>query len=241
MTVASTNNYTPTIDRIVQRAMIRTGLKSPSDDFSAVHNQDDVRNCREHLQETLTTLIGEGVRMRFTQFRNLQLVVDQYEYDLGSDVLDVIGDMKYIEPGQDVTKAEGEIFVKVMPIQHWDMLNAKDATASQPTQCAVYRQGTPLKLRFWPIPAEAGVVRYSAHVQPSDSVYGEYDVDLESYWHEYLTTAVAFKYALDNGLDQKAALLASSLTRLRDVAMAKSSEGTAQYFYVETPSPWRRR
>ena len=241
MTVAPTNSYTPTIDKIVQRAMVRTGLKSPSDDFSAVHNVDDVRNCREHLQETLMTLIAEGLTMRFTQFRNLQIVVDQYEYELGTDVMDVVGDMKYIEPGQDVTKAESEILVKVMPISHWDMLSAKDATASQPTQVAVYRQGTPLKLRFWPIPAEAGTVRYRAHVQPADSVYGQYDVDLEPYWHEYLTTQVAFKYALDNGLDEKAMLLATMSTRAKDVALAKSREGTAQYFYPETDYGWRRR
>lgn len=240
MTVAPTNSYTPTIDRIIQRAMIRSGLKSPSDDFSAVHNVDDVQNCREHLHETLMSLIADRVKLRFRQFRNLQLVVDQYEYTLDADVLDVLGDMKYMDPGEDVTKASGEVLVKLMPISHWHTISAKDASAL-PTQVALYREGSAVKLRFWPIPDQAGTVRYQAHVQPADSIYGQYDVDLEPYWHEYLTTQVAHKYALDNGLDEKAMLLGTFAEKAKRSALAKSQEGTSQYFYPEVDSGWRRK
>lgn len=239
MSVAPTSTYVPTIDKIVKRAMIRTGLVDATEDLSAVHIASDVQNCREHLQEVLTALMAENVQMRFLEFQNVQLVAGTSEYALSATALDVLGDGMYIEAGDDVTAATGETVVKQVEMDFWHRLSTKSASG-RPTQMFVYREGTPVTLRLWPTPDEAGVVRIQVHRQPADSVYGQYDVDLEPYWHSYLTFRVAVLYALDKGEDQKAMLLQASAQIELDKAKAKSQERPAGQGHVEHNTGWRR-
>lgn len=176
--------------------------------------------ARELLGTILSELQAGGIMARAVAFATQTLTSGTYTYTMGSGVIDVFGDAMYIPAGQSVTTADSELLVTQMPRAEWQTISAKSAEGN-PTRYYVHLETDPPVVYVWPIPTEAGTIRFQTHRHLADASSGAATVDLEKYWESYLIHELAHLLA------EAKSMPADKIGRLASKARAKKGEAKA--------------
>ncbi len=195
MTVSTTRGTELNIDQILTDALMQAGLLMPGQPAQ----ESDLGFARRRLDSTVAELQTDGVFAKSVQFYELTLVAGTSLYDLPPDILDLVGDAAYIDATQTSTEnASGETPLTGISRGEWQALSAKGAEG-RPTMYYLNRSTSPMGIRLWPIPDEAGTVRFQAHYYFADSLTGSNTVDLRKFWAEYLVWQLAHNMAVAKG------------------------------------------
>lgn len=207
MTISTSVGRERTVGDIVRLAYQSCGLLhvSQTPDVSAREFG------RQKLEEILDTLQTYGAMARAVSFYDLQLVANAYRYSMPSYALDVIGEGAYISPAAgatDLTKATSETVVVRKDREFWNRISGKAATSSTPTIYYPQMDSAPMQVWLWPIPRDAGTVRFQVHRKLADADADSATLELEVYWSEYLS------YALQVALSAGSTLPEATIQRI---------------------------
>lgn len=235
MTVASTRTRRLKIDQIVTAAYRLAGLLNE-------HQTPDVakKNAAYDLLETMLKLNQvTGLFAREVVFETITLTSGTNEYNLSENTFDVIADGMYIEASDpDPTKARAEMVVTQIDREQRQTIQAKNATAV-PTMFYVDRTADIVKVWLWPIPNEAGRIRFQVHRFVADSFDGNATPDLEVYWEQWEIWELAHQLATANSLNMTRILhLKGKADELLMVCRAAANPNGSQQAYADHVTPW---
>ena len=193
MTVSTTRGTELTVNKIVENAYRMSGLMPIEEGTSGVNWNKKFSYASTLLDTILDEIETYGVYARQTVLENTPLTADDYTYTMDNYVLDIIGDGMYIDASQtDLTKASGETLVKQIRREEWHRISSKDATG-RPS--LFFFDRSLLEVKIWPIPDEAGTIRFSIYKMMSDAYEGGATLELRQYWNQYLIWELAHQLA----------------------------------------------
>jgi hypothetical protein len=240
MTVSTSRGSQLTVDDVVLTAYQTAGLMSIDEGSGGVGWTNKTALAHRILDTILDELQTYNIMARPVIFRDVALTSGTYVYAMQSDVLDVVGDGMYIDPSNtDLTKASGETIVKQIDREAWQRLSSKNATG-RPTQYYVHRVAA-MEIKLWPIPDEAGTIRFQVHQLLADTYDGSATIDLRNYWMQYLIWELAHQLAVASSLEiNRCSYLQKRAREKRDRARSYSSQHPNNYVYVNHSTPWTR-
>jgi hypothetical protein len=237
VTVMSTTSKEFSIDELVRLAYRRAALLE-------VHETlDETRAAagRELLQLIVHECEAEGLEARCKTTELVVLTANDYTYNLSSATVDVAGDAEYIAASEvDVTKASAETRVQSVSFERWHQISAKSATG-RPTHFSALRNGTTVAINLWPIPSEAGRIRFVVWRKLADATDGNATLDLERQWASYVVLRMGRDLALEAGNDEKAALLGGYAKEMLPKMKAFDGHHAPTQVYIEHDTGWSYR
>lgn len=241
MAVSSSNSTLLTADDYILDGYKRAGLL-PIEAEIGFDSQWNAKAAhgRRVLNRLIEGLAGEGVLIHFEGFELLTLVAQDGLYTLDSDILNVVDNGSYI-PASNASETEettGETPVTPMSAHQWNQLSAKNAVGT-PVKYFLQRNASTLELRLWPLPAEAGKIRFRVHRIPGSNSAGSDNVDLKRHWGNWIVNALAYEFMADSKLPLEERVLVRGD---RDQALAKmkqydSSNEPPDIIFCHT-TPW---
>lgn len=185
MAISASTGREFTIGQHIALAYKTAGLLEASQEPSAA----DYNLGRQVLENILDSLEIHGVFARAVTFHELTLVVDQYIYDMPAWVMEVIRSGAYIDPDETVSAASGETPVEQIRREQWQAISNKSATG-RPTRYFTDRNANLQSVYLWPIPDEAGTIRFQVIRHLADADDNAATLDLERYWNKYIQYAL---------------------------------------------------
>lgn len=236
MTIASTRTEEPTVDELcidaLEIATITSAGQTPQ--------PRQLGQARRFLQNVLKDLANYGVFARDVTMYELPLVVGTYKYDMPTYTVDVVSDAMYIDVGEtDLSKANGETIVEKQSRDNWQRNGAKGATG-QPTLYFLNRAEVPAEVWLWPIPEEAGTIRFQIQRKKADVSDGSTTIDMETFWDNCVIHLLAAMLAEAAGFNAKANSLDRKASRMRTMARATANQGVNTQM-SPAPGSYRRR
>lgn len=162
-----------------------------------------------HGRRTLNRLLNNFSTHRyFEYFVNLEIIeltAGEHRYELDPDILNIIDDGSYIPESNDPEEEEtsGETPVKPISAFRWNQLSSKAATGI-PVQYFIERgqeiNAAALILRLWPVPSEAGKIRFRTHRIPGSSSVGSDRPDFKRHWELWAVYALAYEFSSDTSM-----------------------------------------
>jgi len=233
MTISTSRGREMTVSQIVDKAFQLSGQINMAHQATAA--QFGV------AASLLDTIMDEveiyGVYARQTVLENTTLTANDYTYTMDDYVLDIIGDGMYIDADEtDLTKADGETIIKQISREIWHKQSGKGAVG-RPNMFFFDRSLKEVK--FWPIPDEAGTVRFQIYKKMSDSLEGTATLELEQYWYQYLIWELAHQVAVSSSLpiDRCSYFNKRAKEKLRRAKAWANPHQNIQV-YVNHPTPW---
>lgn len=206
MSINATPSTFPTIDEVVLDGYKKAGLLPIEFGIGS-----DVQWAAKaaYGRRTLNRLLAAASTHRFFEyFVNLDVVeldVGENSYALDPDILNIIDDGSYI-PASNGTETEatsGETPVKPMSAFRWNQLSGKVSTGT-PMHYFIERNNQnsdgSLQLRVWPIPSEAGRIRFRTHRIPGSSSTGSDNPDFKRHWELWAVRALAYELMVDSSM-----------------------------------------
>jgi hypothetical protein len=239
MTISTTAAKDLNIDKLVLLACRSAGL---------VHGTGSVsENQRLAALDLLEVIVNstatQGRFARAMDFRYILLVSGQSHYDLPTDVIDVVGYGAYIDPSQTATSPSSEIAVSRLTRHDWEMLQGKNSTGT-PQQYFVSRETDPAQVWFWPVPSSVeagGSVRLECHRLRATMSEGQKTPDFERYWQDYFISQLAFKLAVQAGIDtDRCGMLKSEAQEALKLCRGASNQSNHQYMRFGHGTAWSR-
>lgn len=244
MAINATPSTVPTIDELVLDGYKKAGLLPVEYGIGS-----DVQWSAKaaHGRRTLNRLLNAYSTERFFEyFVNLDvvdLVVGTNQYLLDADILNLIDDGSYI-PASNGTEEEatsGETPVKPMSGFRWNQLSSK-ASSGTPVHYFIERNQSQILLRLWPVPSEAGKVRFRTHRIPGSSSTGSDNPDFKRHWEQWAVLALAYEFMADGSmpLDERQ-LMRSDRDKAFELLKSYDTNNTPpDVFFVHT-TPWSGR
>ncbi len=187
MTIQPSRTNELTVDQLCIQALELSNVTSPTQ----VPQPAQLAQARGFLGNILKEQQAGGQFARAVTFIEVTMVTGTYKYDLPTDTLDLVGDGMYIPASEtDLTKASGETIVQEQTRQSWQVNSAKNATG-QPTLYFINRAELPNEVWLWPVPDEAGTIRFQQHQLISDVSDGSATIDLKQFWMQYCVYKLA--------------------------------------------------
>lgn len=217
------------LDQLVLNAHRVASLMNPAEQASGPTWEANRKFGLQCVEMVVKRIEAQGKLVRARKFLFLTLVAGVYEYSLDNTIMDLLEDGAFIPVGQDINAANGETPVKPIDMEQWNRLGTH-ANQGRPCFYFTYRATEPLTVRVWPTPStsEAGTIRFQAYRFLGESTDGQYAVDLERYWANYVTYAVAALLA------EAANQPADKVTRLEMKAAELLTEAKS-YSHQRTP------
>lgn len=237
MTVSSSIGRQWTIDQLVTRAWRYAGLL----EISTPATTQQLTFGRELMDDILDALATEGAFARVVSFYEQLLVAGTYKYTMPANVIDIVTPAMYIDPtNTDTSKADGETIINVIRQEEWQRYSSKSAKG-RPYKVYPHRVSTPIEVFLWPIPDEAGTVRFQIHRRLADSDDGSSTFDLENYWMEYLKTELAHQLAESQSMESGKVnrLFRDALMKLNK-AKGKANQRTGTRMFIAQTARWQR-
>lgn len=230
MTVSSSTNRELTLGKIFRRAFQLAGLYEVTQSIRSA-DMDLAKDFAETIIDGLSAL---GPSARHRTFEEVTLTSGTYIYSLDATTLDVLGDGMYIAASEaDTSKADSETVIVQRNMETWHTVSGKSATGT-PAMFFTDRSGTTIKVRLWPIPDEAGTVRFQVHRHLADCDDTEATLDLQTYWVEYIMYELAARLAEAKSIPgSKVDRLQATAARKLVTAKGFASEHTATYIYMD--------
>lgn len=187
MTVETTTSR-KTIGAIVKQAFVAGALLHPAQNPIAA----DKAAARGFLDSIIKDLPNMGTGARALTFVYVQLTIGTYVYPFDPMYLGSVGRAAYIPAGTaDLTKATGENTIEEMSSERWQSLSTKSSTSTRPTMFFLNRQNDALEAWLWPIPDEAGTVRFHMQRMLADCDDDNATLDLEPFWEDGIGWALS--------------------------------------------------
>lgn len=238
MTIAATRGTELNIDEILTLGLQMSGVL----DAGQPADEVDLGMGRQVLGAVSDALLVEGTYARSVEFFEVTLTAGTAFYSMSSDVLDIIGDGAYIDPSNASTaNASGETPVVQMDREEWQRLSTKDSDG-RPYKFYLHRAKTPLQVRLWPTPDEAGTIRFQAQQLTADTTDGSKTADYRKVWTQYLIWEMAHHFAVAKSLPvDKLSYLHKRAKELKDVARGFGQQNVNNYMRYAVPNRWRGR
>lgn len=241
MTINATRTRELDIGKICQRSLNLCGYLN---EHQAV-SEEDLSMAKDFLELIVDELQAEGLRSRAIEFIYVELEADEASYTLDTDVLDIIGDGQYIEPGEtDLDNPSSETTVSMIDRATWQSYGAKDSTG-QPTMFYVHRTTSPPTVRVLPIPdasADGGSIRFQAHRLVADCNDESKTMDLERFAASYIQYELAHRWAAAKSMNMGRVQYFGSIARQKlEVVKNYSAQRTAARMVVRHRTGWGRR
>lgn len=204
MTVATSASTLNTIDELILQGYRRAGLIPLDFDIGG----DVGWNAKAaHGRLTMNRLINElalqGFIDHFVTFYVHDLVADDPQYTISSseNILNFVDHASYIPASNAAEEVEttGETVVKPMSRHRWNELSAKSASGT-PSLYYIDRNGSDLTLYVWPMPNEAGKIRFQVHRLPGSNSTGSNNPDVLRHYDGWLVNALAYEFMTDSKL-----------------------------------------
>jgi hypothetical protein len=193
VTISSSAGAQLTITQICLRAYQGAGLRSVHQGTADLAWEAEFAYARDRLGILVDELAVYGVMARAASFVEQTLTAGTYKYSMAPTVLDVVGMAMYIDAAEkDKSKAASETSIDPISREHWTSISSKSASGT-PTMYYAHRELDQIEVRLWPVPDEAGTVRFQVHRKLSDTTDGNATLDLEEYWLSYVITALESK------------------------------------------------
>ncbi len=236
MTTNPTRGHTYTIAQIVTMAYRRAGLLN---DYQEL---DEVRAGigRDELQLVLDELQTRGITARGSTMYELTLVAGQHIYTLAEAHIEPTGTASYIPAGTpDKTQAQQETPIEHISQESYQTLTGKDAQ-SRPVMYWPRRDVSPVQVYFWPVPEEAGTVRFQMIQLKAASTNGSYSADLETYWTQAIVYTLAGHLSINNSMIDKGDSLLGKGERYIELCMGISRDNAGFDMILQHRTQWNR-
>lgn len=243
MTISTSIGRELDVDVIVRRSYQLAGLIPAEQGTSGPNWAQRSALGRDLLETIVDEIQTEGVFARSVSMTTVALTSGTYTYTLPSTVFDCVENGSYIAASEsDLTKATAETPVIQKDREAWQVLGSKAATG-RPIMFWTDRSVFPIQVNLWPIPNEAGHIRFQTQRLLSDVEDSNVTVDLERYWVQYLLWELAHHLASAMSQpDAKCMRLQATAAQKRARAKAQSNQSVPSQIYLDHPTPaWRAR
>jgi hypothetical protein len=237
VTISSTVGTQLTIQQVVATAYQLAGVYNTEHQPSVA----DAAFGRLLLDTICNELAADGVFARAVSFLEQTLTVDTYRYTLATSILDLVGDAAYIAADQtDTTRATGESMLRQITREEWHRLG-DHAAVGVPSMFYCHRENDQIQAWLYPIPDEAGTVRFQAQRKLADTYDASATLDLEEYWYQAIIWELAFQLGMSKSMpESKLGFLKSQASSKKTAARGKSNERPAGQIIVAHRTPWSR-
>lgn len=248
MSINASPSTVPLIDEVVLDAYKKAGLLPVEFGIgSDVQWASKAAHGRRTLNRLLNSFSTERFFEYFVNLEVLQLSANQHSYSLDADILNVIDDGSYIPASNDPEEEQttGETPVKPMSAFRWNQLSGKSSIGT-PMHYFLERNNQnasgQLQIRLWPIPSEAGKIRFRVHRIPGSSSTGSDNPDFKRHWELWAVYALAYELMTDGSMPLDERMLMRSD---RDAAFEKlksydTNNTPPDVVFVHT-TPWSGR
>ncbi len=235
MTVATTRTRRFRIDQIVTAAYRLAGLLNEHQAPNTAQKNAAYDLLETMLKENQVT----GLFAREIVFETITLTAGTNEYNLSESTFDVIADGMYIDAAEsDPDHAAAEMVVTQIDREQRQTIQAKNASAI-PTMFYVDRTADTVKVWLWPIPNEAGRVRFQVHRFVADSFDGNATPDLEVFWEQWEIWELAHQLATAASLSMDRILHLQTVAEKKlMLCRAYANPRGSQQAYADHPTPW---
>lgn len=237
MTISTTVGTQLTIQQVVTTAYQLVGAYNTEHQPSVA----DAAFGRLILDTICNELAAEGVFARAVSFLTQTMTADTYRYTLGTGILDLVGDAVYIDVSQtDLTKASGETIIRQVDRDAWHRLGDHSATGT-PSLFYCHRENDQIQAWLYPIPDEAGTVRFQAQRKLADTYEAGATMDLEEYWYQAILWELAFQLGMAKSMpDSRLGFIKNQAALKKTAARGKSHERPAGQVVMAHRTPWSR-
>lgn len=243
MTVSSTATHEFTIAQLIKFGYRRAGLRNENQSITGPQEAA----AKDELELIVDSLQAEGLFARSVEFEEIsitsaEVTAETYKFALSSTALDVIGTAMYLDATvTDTERAAGETVIRSVNRDEWQRLSSKSATG-RPTLCFVNRELTPIQVWVWPIPDEAGTMRFQVHKLLADNQDTTKTPELQRYWGDYLVWELAHKLAVNASEPlQRCQYLAAHAARKLSKAKAYAKQRPPQRAFMAHTTSWSSR
>lgn len=240
MTIASSSTAELSINQIVVQACRLASLMPLEQSGTGIQWERRATAARQFLEMIIKGLEVEGRLLRARRFYRFALTPGTSDYTMPGEILDVFSKAAYIPASEpDPDHPTTELVVQQIAMEEWQSLGSRGITAT-PNMYMVERATEAITLRIWPTPNEAGSLRVQAYYLFANATDGAATPDLERYWAQYLTEALAAKLAeaTSQSGDKIQRLKADAAISLLK-AKGYSRERTGFRVAVRHQGPWR--
>jgi hypothetical protein len=243
MAINASPSTVPTIDEVILDAFKKAGLLPIEYGIGS----DAQWNAKAaHGRRTLNRLLASKSTERFFEyFVNLdvlQLVALDNQYTLDADVLNVIDDGSYIpvSNASETEQTSGETPVKPISGFRWNQLSSKESRGT-PVHYFIERNAAQLVMRLWPVPSEAGKIRFRTHRIPGSSSTGSDNPDFNRHWEQWAVLALAYELMADGSmpLDERQLMRADRDLAFEQLKSYDTNNTPPDVVFVHT-TPWSR-
>lgn len=244
MAINANPSTVPTIDEVILDAYKKAGLLPVEFGIgSDIQWTARAAHGRRTLNRLLNAFSTERFFEYFVNLDVLDLVAGDHQYTLDADILNVIDDGSYIPASNDPEEEEtqGETPVKPMSAFRWNQLSSKGSEGT-PVLYFIERNAAQLVMRLWPVPSEAGKIRFRTHRIPGSSSTGSDNPDFNRHWELWAVYALAYEFMADGSmpLEERQLMRAD-----RDIAFEKlkaydTNNTPPDVLFVHT-TPWSGR
>jgi len=228
MTISTSVGRQFTVSEIILAAYRLAGLVDEGYSTADVGWVAKSNEGRIQLELIMDALQNHGVFARSVSFYKLTLVAGTWQYSMPAGTLDVFGTAAYMDASVvDTEKADGETLVQPWTRNDWHSCSAHGSTG-RVTQYYAHRELDAPAVWLWPIPDEAGTIRFQIHRDLADTDDATATLDLRNYWVKHVT------YELAATLARMASLPVGLVNSLAQVAAKE--KGSAESMAHESPS-----
>lgn len=241
MTIATTPSPLLTLNELILLAFKRAGALPLEARLSGANMTPKLEHGRQTLNLILDALATEGFIARTATFHDLPLVAGEPYYTFPNDVLDVHGDAMMVPASNPDTKfTSGELVCKQIDLFKWSTLTVKGSISTRPQLYCVFRHGASVNVRLWPVPSEAGVMRFATTRLFGGAQTGTKAADLERFWYDCLVWQLAYYIAVDTSMPtERVALLSGIAEAKKRQCVNFSFEHTdGPQAVIEYPTQW---
>jgi hypothetical protein len=177
---------------------------------------------RDLLDLVLDTLALEGVTATTEAFETVSVSAGTSAYQLAASTLEILDPVWWAAAGE-AEPPEDQTPVAIVSAQRWRELD--DATTSAtPSYVYAYKGGSGLEARLSPIPSASGTLRLRTQRMLVDAGGGANQVELATWWTQFLVQALGAELAQAHGLTSNCQLCLVRAEVLKKKCLNKDSD-----------------
>lgn len=218
-------------------AWIKAGLMNEQHPLSGPAWAAQLGLGMEFLELIAKALQSSGNIPNLIDFYDIEAVVGQGSYAVPPETLDMFSVGMFLMDG-DTT---GETVLMPLSRDDWQRKTDK-ATQGRPTQYYLDRQNA-YTLYVYPVPLEAGRMRFQRYRLIADSMDASKTMDLQRHWTMYLVTKLAAELCWTKNMGSKAQALgkeADGPGGWKEQASQLSAQRVPLQMVCTHRTPWRR-
>jgi hypothetical protein len=240
VSIAASPSPPVSINQLILLAWKRAGALPIEARLSGANMTPKLEHGRQTLDLIMDGLATEGFVARTTIFYDLPMVAGESEYTLPDYILDAFEDAMFVpDYNPDTKHTSGELVCKQTDLTTWQLLTTKGSISTRPQLYVAMRHGAQVKLRFWPVPQDAGVMRMKVVRLLGSNADGTKSADLGRYWYDALVWLLASYIAVDSSMPaERVNQLAGIAEAKKRACVAYSFEHTGTQAVVSYTTQW---